>query len=134
MPRRGLRWATTLAVVATATGLAAVSGVAGTGGGHGTPAPAAFRLEDGSVGCRLLDPETLACRATGHDAVAVLAADGSSRAADLAVDWDVSTPVLLPAESWWDGDFSCRVRAAVVTCAAANGAISVERGALGGVR
>jgi len=59
MPRRGLRWATTLAVVATATGLAAVSGVAGTGGGHGTPAPAAFRLEDGSVGCRLEDYDRL---------------------------------------------------------------------------
>jgi hypothetical protein len=133
MPRRGLRWMTALAAVATATGLAAVSGVAGTRAG-GEPAPAAFRLDDGSAGCRLLDAGTLACRAAGSDAAAVLAADGSSHPDDVDVGWDDDTPVLLPAESWWHGAFSCRVRAAVVTCAAADGAITVERGALGGVR
>jgi hypothetical protein len=110
-----------------------VSGVAGTHAG-GAPAPAAFRLADGSAGCRLLDPGTLACRAAGSDAAAVLAADGSSRPEDVDVGWDDGTPVLLAAESWWHGAFSCRVRAAVVTCAAADGAITVERGALGGVR
>ena len=125
---------TTLAAVATATGLAAVSGIAGTRAGDGAPAPAAFRLEDGSAGCRLLDAGRLACRAAGSDRAAVLAADGSSRPGDVDVSWDDGTPVLLPAESWWHGTFSCRVRAAVVTCAAADGAITVERGALGGVR
>lgn len=132
-PRTGLRWLAALCAVAVATGLAAVSGVAGTSVG-GEPAPAAFRLEDGSAGCRLLDADTVACRAAGNDAAAVLAADGSSHPGDVDVDWDDGTPVLLAAESWWDGPFSCRVRAVVVTCAAADGAITVERGALGGVR
>ena len=124
-----------MAVVAAAAGLAAVSGIAGTGARHGEPAaPAAFRLADGSVGCRFVDAETLACRAAGSDVAAVLAADGSSRAADDAVDWNGATPVLLPAQSWWHGAFSCRVGASVVTCAAGDGAITVERGGLGGVR
>jgi hypothetical protein len=128
-----LRWSAALCGVAVATGLAAVSGVAGTSAG-GEPAPAAFRLEDGSAGCRLLDGDTLACRAAGSDAAALLAADGSSHPGEVDVAWDDDTPVLLPAESWWHGAFSCRVRAAVVTCAAADGAITVEHGALGGVR
>jgi hypothetical protein len=132
-PRTGLRWSAALCGVAVATGLAAVSGVAGTSR-SGEPAPAAFRLGDGSAGCRLVDGDTLACRASGRDAAAVLAADGSSKPGDVDVAWDDSTPVLLPAESWWQGVFSCRVRAAVVTCAAAGGAITVEHGALGGVR
>ena len=128
-----MRWSAALCGVAVATGLAAVSGVAGTRAG-GEPAPAVFRLDDGSAGCRLLDAGTLACRAAESDAAAVLAADGSSHPDDVDVGWDDDTPVLLPAESWWHGAFSCRVRAAVVTCAAADGAITVERGALGGVR
>jgi hypothetical protein len=129
----GLRWSAALCGVAVATGLAAVSGAAGTSA-VGEPAPAAFRLEDGSAGCRLLDGDTLACRAAGSDTGAVLAADGSSHPEDVDVDWDASAPVLLAAESWWHGSFSCRVRAAVVTCAAADGAIRVARGAVGGVR
>ena len=133
-PKKGFRWSATLAAVAVATGLAAVSGVAGTSDAGGDPAPAAFRLEDGSAGCRLVDAHTLACRAAGNDAAAVLAADGSSRAGDVGVPWDDGTPVLLEAESWWHGSFSCRVRAAAVTCAAGDGAITVARGALGGVR
>ena len=133
-PRTGLRWSAALCAVAVATGLAAVSGVAGTSRAGGESAPAAFRLEDGSAGCRLLDGDTVACRAAGSDTTAVLAADGSSHPGDVDVDWDDGTPVLLAAESWWDGPFSCRVRAVVVTRAAASGAITVERGALGGVR
>jgi hypothetical protein len=129
-----LRWSAALAAVAVATGLAAVAGVAGTSRSGGEPAPAAFRLEDGSAGCRLLDRDTLACRAAGSDAAAVLAADGSSHPGDVDVDWDEGTPVLLTAESWWHGPFSCNVRGPVVTCAAADGAVTVERGALGGVR
>jgi len=119
-----------IAALAVATTLAAVSGVAA----GGSPALGAFRLEDGSAGCRLLDAKTLACRTAGRAAAAVLVADGSSRAADVAVDWDEDTPVLLPAESWWQGAFSCRARAGAVTCAAGDGAITVAGHALGGVR
>jgi hypothetical protein len=133
-PRTGLKWSATLVAVAVATGLAAVSGVAGTSRSGGEPAPAAFRLEDGSAGCRLLDADTLVCRAAGSDAAAVLAADGSSHPGNVDVDWDDGTPVLLAAESWWHGPFSCRVRGSVVTCAAGDGAVTVESGALGGVR
>ena len=133
-PRTGFRWSATLAAGGVATGLAAVSGVAGTGTAGGDPAPGAFRLADGSVGCRLLDAETLACRATGQRAAAVLDADGASREVEVDVDPDAGAPVLLPAESWWQGAFSCRVRADVVTCAAGGGAITVAPGALGGVR
>lgn len=129
-PRTGSRWVAVVAALAVATALAVAAGVAA----GGSPAPGAFRLEDGSTGCRLLDAETLACRASGRETAAVLAADGSSRAADVAVDWSDDTPVLLPAESWWQGAFSCRVRAAVVTCSAGNGAVTVARRALGGVR
>ena len=133
-PRTGLRWSAALCAVAVAAGLAAVSGVAGTSRGGGESAPAAFRLEDGSAGCRLLDGDTVACRAAGSDAGAVLAADGSSHAGDVDVEWDDGTPVLLAAESWWHGAFRCRVRGGVVTCSAADGAIRVEPGAVLGVR
>ena len=132
--RRGLRWSATLAAVAAATGLAAVSGFAGTSGATGEPAPAAFRLEDGSAACRLVDASTLACRSSATDAAAVLAADGESHPADVEVAVDETTPVLLPAESWWNGAFSCRVRDAAVTCAAGDGAITVSADAAGGVR
>lgn len=133
-PRTGLRWSAALCGVAVATGLAAVSGVAGTSRSSGAPAPAAFRLEDGSAGCRLLDSGTVACRAAGSDDAALLDADGGSRVGQVDVAWDDETSVLLDAESWWLGAFSCRVRATVLTCAAADGAITVTRGALGGVR
>ena len=119
-----------MAATAAAAALAAAAGVAA----GGSPALGAFRLEDGSVGCRLLDAETLACRAAGRDAAAVLAANGASRAADAAVDWSDDTPVLLPAESWWQGAFSCRVALGLVTCAAGDGAITVAPSGVGGVR
>jgi hypothetical protein len=117
-------------LAATAAALAAASSVAA-GGSSGL---GAFRLDDGSVGCRLLDAGTLACRGAGRERAVVLAADGSSRAGDVAVDPSEDTPVLLSAESWWQGAFSCRVRAAVVTCTAGGGAITVAPGAVGGVR
>ena len=119
-----------VAATALAAVLAAVSGVAA----GGSPALGAFRLEDGSIGCRLVDAETLACRAAGRDVAAVLAADGSSRAADVAVDRGEDTPVLLPAESWWQGAFSCRSAGVVVTCSAGDGAITISSGGVGGVR
>jgi hypothetical protein len=133
-PRTGFRWSVTLAAVVVATGLVAASEAARNGSPDGDPAPAAFRLEDGSVGCRLVHHDTLACRAVGSDVAAVLAADGSSHTRAVDVDRDAGTPVLLDAESWWHGAFSCRVHGDAVTCTAGGGAIRVERGGLGGVR
>jgi hypothetical protein len=129
-PRTGSRWVALLAATAAAAALAAASSVAA----GGSSALGALRLDDGSVGCRLLDAGTLACRGAGRERAVVLAADGSSRAGDVAVDPSEDTPVLLSSESWWQGAFSCRVRAAVVTCTAGGGAITVAPGAVGGVR
>jgi hypothetical protein len=131
--RTGFRWATALAAALAVTGLVAVSGVAATGGVDGVPAPAAFRLEDGTVGCVLLDASRLACRAA-DGAAAALTDDGASSPTDADVSWDDSTPVLLPAESWWNGAFSCRVAGAGVACSAGDGAIEVGLGSAGGVR
>lgn len=140
MPRNGVfgapnaaRFATALAAAAAATGLVAVAGSAGTGGAHGEPAAAGFRLADGTVACALVDG-ALACRADGADTAAVLERDGRSRAADVDVPHDASTPVLLRAESWWLGGFSCRVVAESVVCRAGDGAITVAPGVTGGVR
>jgi hypothetical protein len=89
-------------VAAVALGTLAVSGAARTPGGDGTPAPAAFRL-----------------------------ADGSSRPATHAVVWDETTPVLRRTESWWHGGFSCHVEDRLV-CERGNGSISVGAGGVGG--
>jgi hypothetical protein len=106
-------------------GLAAVAAIAGTGAGGGMPAEAAFRLEDGSAGCNYRASGEIACRAAGAAAAVVLAPDGQSRLdPDTVVDWDEQTTVLLASESWWNGDVSCRVRAAGIACAAGDGAIA----------
>lgn len=127
------RLAVVLAAGAVAAGLAGVTGFAYTGGAAGEPAAAAFRLADGSVACRVADGE-LACRSAGADAAAVLEADGASRIEAVAVPVDASTPVLLAAESWWDGPFRCRETDAAVTCTAGDGAITVSATGFGGVR
>jgi len=124
----------TLAAVAL-FGVVAVAGIAGPAGGGGTPAAASFRLADGSAGCVYRSSGEIACRAVGVEAAAVLAADGSSRIdSEAPVAWDDSTPVLLAAESWWHGAFTCRVAAARIVCSAGDGSIEAGGGGIGGVR
>jgi len=123
-----------IALVAGATGLAAVTGFAGTGGAGREPAPASFRLEDGSVGCRLVSADELVCRADGAETAVMLDASGSSSTSDVEVDWDETTPVLLPAQSWWNGPFACGVEGGAVTCTAGDGAATASPDGLGGVR
>jgi hypothetical protein len=123
--------ATATAVTATAIfGLLAVTGVAGTGSAGGDPVPAAFRLDDGSAGCNFLDSGEIACRATGSPSALVLEPDGAVRAADVAVRWDDSTPVLNASESWWHGGFACRVDGGRLGCSSADGGV-IEVGADG---
>ena len=104
-----------------AGGLLAVAGTAGTGALGGTPAPAAFRLADGSVGCNYLESGSIACRAATEDSALVLEPDGDSRVADVQIFWDDSTPVLKPSASWWNGAFSCRVDENRAVCATGGG-------------
>jgi hypothetical protein len=114
----------TAATAATATatfGLLAVTGLAGTGASGGDPAPAAFRLADGSAGCNFLDSGEIACRAAESPSALVLAPDGEVRAEDVAVSWNDETPVLQSAESWWHGDVSCGVVEGRLACATASG-------------
>ena len=125
---RGLLIALLAAVV---LGTLAVSGAARTpGGGGGTPAPASFRLSDGSAGC-VFDGSRLACATKSPRLGVVLEADGSSHPAAGAVTWDETTPVLQRTDSWWHGGFSCRVEGRLV-CERGNGSISVGAGGVGG--
>ena len=112
-------------------GLLAVSGTARTTGPDGAPAPAAFRLADGSAGCAF-DGERIACRSATAPTAVELERDGSSRPADADVTWDQATPVLRQTESWWHGGFSCRVLDSDLVCASATGSISVAPGGVGG--
>ena len=124
---RGLLIALLTAVV---LGTAAVSGTARTpGAGVGSPAPAAFRLSDGSAGCAF-DGSRIACATSGGRGV-VLEADGSSHPAPKAVTWNDATPVLRRTASWWHGGFSCHVEGDLV-CERENGSISVGAGGIGG--
>jgi hypothetical protein len=124
---RGLLIALLTAVV---LGTAAVSGAAGTSGnGGGKPAPAAFRLSDGSAGCAF-DGSRIACATSGGRGV-VLESDGSSHPAPSAVTWDETTPVLRRTASWWHGGFSCHVEGDLV-CERGNGSISVGADGIGG--
>ena len=117
----------TLLAAALGGGLAVAATAGGTG--RGTPAPAAFRLADGSAACAF-DGERMACRARGLRSAIVLEHDGSSEADDADVSWSAATPVLREAESWWHGGFSCRVEDAQIACDRGAGSISVgaERG------
>jgi len=123
---RGLLIALLAAVV---LGALAVSGNARTGEAGGTPAPAAFRLSDGSAGCAF-DGSRIACAAVSGRGV-VLELDGDSYPATSTVSWDESTPVLQRTESWWHGGFSCRVEGGIV-CDRGNGSISVGAEGVGG--
>jgi hypothetical protein len=122
---RARRAAASAALVLALGGVLAVSGLAATSHSGGAPAAAAFRLADSSVACNYADG-TVACRADRVDAVVVLEADGSSHEdEDRAVAWDDSTPVLLPGESWWHGDVSCRADAREITCSSGPGELHV---------
>ena len=123
---RGLLIALLAAVV---LGVLAVSSGAGTPGLGGMPAPAAFRLSDGSAGCAF-DGSRLACATTEGRGV-VLEADGNSHPAAKAVTWNEATPVLHRTDSWWHGGYSCRVSGGIV-CTRGNGSISVGAGGVGG--
>jgi hypothetical protein len=107
-------------------GVLAVSGIAGTGQTGGVPAPAAFRLADSSAGCAYAADGSIACRAAGTPAAVVLDPDGDSHADDREVGWDGTTPVLLPGESWWHGDVSCRAPEREIVCDAGGGTIRVS--------
>lgn len=111
-------------LAALAGALLAVSGGARPGTA-GEPAPAAFRLLDGSAGCAF-DGTRVACSSRAGR-TAVLEADGTSHPSDESVTWDASTPVLRQTESWWHGGFSCRVAEDAIVCDHGNGSISVGR-------
>ena len=72
-----------------------------------------------------IDVGTTYCKAL------VLDADGESRAADVTVEWTRATRVLLPGESWWHGNVSCRARDGIVCSTANGGTISVAAGGVG---
>jgi hypothetical protein len=123
-----LRGRTRLRVVTAAAalaifGLLAMTGVAGTGAAGGDPAPAAFRLGDGSAGCNFLGSGELACRAAGSPTALVLEADSGVRSADVAVHWNDTTPVLGAGESWWHAGVSCRVNEGRLACSTADGGV-----------
>jgi hypothetical protein len=114
-----------IGALAVLAAVAAFAAVAATGDSEGTPAAAAFRLEDGSAGCNYRASGELACRAAGDESAVVLEPSGESRVeADAIVAWDESTPVLLASESWWNGSVACRVSPPRIVCAAGDGAIS----------
>ena len=126
--RRAWRVGASVAATAAAFGLLAVTGVAGTSAGGGDPAPATFRLADGSAGCAYLASGELACRTADSRRALVLDAEGDVRPDEAEVGWTDSTPVLLPAESWWHGDYSCRVVRAALRCTSvAGGVLEVGR-------
>ena len=113
------------------TGLGAVSGTAGTASPGGKPAPAAFRLADGSAGCTYLSSGAIACRAEGQPRALVLERSGKSRVAGVAVEWSDRTRALLPGESWWHGNVSCRAQTGIVCSTANGGTISVASSGVG---
>ena len=120
---RSLLRAVTVAAAMTIFGLLAMTGVAGTGAAGGDPAPAAFRLGDGSAGCNFLASGELACRAAGSPTALVLEGDSGVRSANVAVNWNDSTPVLGASESWWHAGVNCRVHAGRLACSTADGGL-----------
>jgi hypothetical protein len=106
-----------------AFGLLAVTGLASTAASGGDPAPAAFRLADGSAGCNFLESGEIACRATGSTNALVLTRDGEVRTEDASVAWNDDTPVLQAAESWWHADFSCSVAQGALVCTSGSGGV-----------
>jgi hypothetical protein len=116
------------AIASALAGLAAVSSSALPSGRFGDPAPASFRLPDGSAGCRFFASGEIACRAAGTASSIVLEPDGNSLIAHRDVAWSADTPVLDRGESWWNGSVSCRVARRTIACATIAGG-TVEVGA-----
>jgi hypothetical protein len=114
-----------------AGGLLAVSGTARTTGAGGVPAPAAFRLGDGSAGCAF-DGERLACRSASMTSAAVLDDEGGSPTDDVDVVWTSTTPVLRQTESWWHAGFSCAVDGGAIVCSKGGESITVDPHGFGG--
>lgn len=116
-PRKRLsRLAVAAALGLALPGAAAVSGVAGTQAPGGAPAPASFRLSDGSAGCAFDRSGSLACRRAGAQTSLVLEPDGTVHKRRADVSWTRATTVLLPGESWWNGGVSCLAGEGTVTC------------------
>jgi hypothetical protein len=118
-------------LLALLAGLLAVSGTARTLGADGTPAPAAFKLADGSAGC-VFDGERIACKTASMTSAVVLEPDGSSAVEDVEVDWNDTTLVLRSTESWRHDGYSCRVAESELLCERGSGTIAVGRGGAGG--
>jgi hypothetical protein len=120
------RSASITAAAAAIFGLAAMTGIAATGAPDGAPAAAAFRLADGSVACNFRDSGNIVCRGAGRAEAVVLEPGGTTRLEPAAVvSWNDTTPVLLAAESWWNGAVSCRVSGPRVVCSTGAGSVSV---------
>jgi hypothetical protein len=117
-------------LLAALAGLLAVSGTARTLGADGAPAPAAFRLADGSAGCAF-DGDRIACKTASMTSAVVLEPDGSSAVEDVEVEWNDATLVLRSTESWRHDGYSCRVADELV-CERGSGTIAVGRGGVGG--
>lgn len=118
-----------LFVIASAlAGLAAVSSAALPSGPFGEPAPASFRLPDGSAGCRFFASGEIACRAADTASSLVLKPDGNSLIAHRDVAWSDETPVLRRDESWWNGSVSCHISRGAIACSTLAGG-TVEVGA-----
>ena len=115
------RLAVAAALAVAVVGAAAVAGVAGTSASGGAPAPAAFRLADGSAACVFDRAGGIACRRAGAPKALVLEPDGTVREDGRAVGWTAATPVLLPGESWWNGGVSCVAGEGTVVCSGRSG-------------
>jgi hypothetical protein len=114
------------AIASVLTGLAAVSSAALPSGRVGDPAPASFRLPDGTAGCRFYASGEIACRAAGTASSLVLEPDGNSLITHRDVVWDADTPIVRANESWWNGSVSCRVFRTTIACSTtAGGTIQV---------
>jgi hypothetical protein len=116
----------TLTVLAVG-GLLAV-GATARGTNDGVPAPASFRLGDGSAGC-VFDGAKLSCRGMSASAAVVLDGRGRTRASREPVTWDASTPALHRTESWFNGVFSCRVDDTTIVCSTSDRGLLAVAGA-----
>jgi hypothetical protein len=107
-------------VAALALGGLLAVGATARGTESGVPAPASFRLGNGSAGCAF-DAGRLACRGAASAPAVVLDAEGRTRASRERVTWDASTPVLRQTERWFNGVFSCSADATTIVCSTIDG-------------
>jgi hypothetical protein len=114
-------------VIAIAIGGLLAVGATARGTNDGVPAPAAFRLGDGSAGCAF-DGTKLACRSASASLAVVLDDRGRTRSSRQRVKWNASTPVLRRTESWFNGIFSCRVEGEMIVCSTTDGGLLAVTG------